>query len=406
MRITIVGGSFDDNGGRPSGLVNKLADALQAHTPQPIYVFNGGHYDVLESILTSQLNGVEAVIWMPNVPNDKPKIRNIKELHPKILLVSSKYNEGPPQYPKYSTMYLINHALGMKANLMIEFTVGLALQGSPKPFRMQLLDPLCNQWAYTADIQSLASSLMSRLYFLKDVTRVGTERLGEAIEVPDQSEFFEIVRLHAKTFHELIHPADGVERFLGNSSFRAEGGRSMVKGEFRCENGFPSFRQGDWAFVSRRNLDKRDIGREGFVAAKTYHGNKIGYYGDHKPSVDTPIQLWLYNRMPNINYMIHSHVYVFDAPFRSIGMDETGSHSVGVCTTTNRIPCGALEEAHEIWRSCHLSPDTNEFAINLKGHGCLVAGATLDIFNQVKYIARSYPEPVSVPLDYGPRPVG
>lgn len=57
----------------------------------------------------------------------------------------------------------------------------------------------------------------------------------------------------------------------------------------------------------------------------------IEYYGDYKPSVDTPSQIMLYQAYPKVNYMLHGHVYIDGFPF------------------TNRcIPCGAIEEAHEI----------------------------------------------------------
>ena len=36
------------------------------------------------------------------------------------------------------------------------------------------------------------------------------------------------------------------------------------------------------------------------------------YYGE-KPSVDTPIQIKLFNYYHNVNYMVHGHVYVDNA---------------------------------------------------------------------------------------------
>jgi hypothetical protein len=39
------------------------------------------------------------------------------------------------------------------------------------------------------------------------------------------------------------------------------------------------------------------------------------YYGNKKPSVDTPVQLMIYQNAPAINYMIHGHYYVYGAPF-------------------------------------------------------------------------------------------
>lgn len=41
---------------------------------------------------------------------------------------------------------------------------------------------------------------------------------------------------------------------------------STINVSFRCEKGFPSFRDKNIIYVSKRNMDKRMIGKEGFVA--------------------------------------------------------------------------------------------------------------------------------------------
>jgi hypothetical protein len=100
----------------------------------------------------------------------------------------------------------------------------------------------------------------------------------------------------------------------------------------------------------------------------------VRYYGNDKPSVDTPIQLCLYGHYAMVNYIIHSHVYVKDAPF-----------------TGEKIPCGALEEVDHIL-SVWPQRDIYNFAINLKGHGSIVFSRDLWYFDKVNYIARPVPE--------------
>ncbi len=167
-----------------------------------------------------------------------------------------------------------------------------------------------------------------------------------------------MIKSYAEIFHELIHP-ENAERFMGNASFR-------------CMRGFPSYRKDGVIFVSRRNIDKRYIGRENFVAVK--EKLPIEYFGENKPSVDTPIQVRLYEQYQNIRYMLHSHTYIMDAPF-----------------TKSIIPCGALEEADEI---IHLFPDKNmkSFAVNLKGHGSIMLGDTTKKLLNTQYYARPVPE--------------
>ena len=83
--------------------------------------------------------------------------------------------------------------------------------------------------------------------------------------------------------------------------------------------------------------------------------------------------------MPNINYIVHSHCYVDGAPF-----------------TKTPVPCGALDEIDEV-KEVILKYFNNDYtkeyyAINLKGHGCLVFGNNLVLMKNTKYITRHLPE--------------
>ena len=129
-------------------------------------------------------------------------------------------------------------------------------------------------------------------------------------------------------------------------------------------------------FVSRRNVDKSHIGKEAFVYVEKSDG-KLWYYGEHKPSVDTPIQAMLYDILPWTNYMLHSHVYVEGAPFSS-----------------KMIPCGGLEEATEIVSVLgeHEFSDYASFAVNLKGHGSIIFVSKPEYIRSYKFYARPRPE--------------
>jgi hypothetical protein len=106
---------------------------------------------------------------------------------------------------------------------------------------------------------------------------------------------------------------------------------------------------------------------------------KLYYCGDNKPSVDTPIQMRLYDALPNIRYMIHSHCYIENAPF-----------------TKKSIPCGAIEEVDEVlslidkkWGRDHFL-----YCINLKGHGSIVMAKDAAMLNHIRYVGRHLPEPM------------
>ena len=85
-KILFVGGNWDLNGGRPSSIVSKFAEELRGAK-----VYNGGNYNDLNAILESCVN-YDIVLWWASVPNDLPKIRNVKDVNYKVMLVSSKRN--------------------------------------------------------------------------------------------------------------------------------------------------------------------------------------------------------------------------------------------------------------------------------------------------------------------------
>lgn len=353
LRYTIVGGTWDDNGGRPSGYVTKLAHALANDVGVEVLCQNGGSYNNLERSFTHgylNLMTTDVLLWWPDVPNDKEKmVEQIKRLYPKVLLVTSKNNRAG----KYSRHELVARALSAKANLLVEMTEEAG------GFGATVIDPLGNVFLdHSTEIGELAEALAARTFELKSFTRVGSARIGPSFATPVDPMFLELAHQYAEQFHTLVHAANQ-DRLLGNLSFR-------------CEGGFPSSRvQGlPLIRVSRRNIDKRDIQPEGFVGVLLHDDDDVKYFGDVKPSVDTPIQAKLYKHFPNVNYMLHAHVYVAGAPF-----------------TASIVPCGALEEFDEIV-ALFPDPDVKNFAVNLRGHGSIVFASSPMLLRGIAYEAR------------------
>ena len=134
--MLIVGGTFDDNGGKLSSVVNQIMAAMLDESFD-VKLYNGGSFDQVESIL-EECKYLDYILWLANVPNDKPKLRNVKEINPKAMLVTSKRNDDN----KYSFAELINRALGAKANLCVQFSKVNDM------FTMMLFDPLGNSLFY------------------------------------------------------------------------------------------------------------------------------------------------------------------------------------------------------------------------------------------------------------------
>jgi len=142
----------------------------------------------------------------------------------------------------------------------------------------------------------------------------------------------------------------------------------------RCAYGFPAVRDSaDRIFVSGRNTPKETINSSNFVELGGFGLQGLQYYGNLKPSVDAPMQRILFIDRPDIKYMIHGHCYIDGAPF-----------------TNNVLPCGAINEFCEIFDA--VGPNASEIIVNLRGHGCLIAGPSLSVFDNIELVERPYPE--------------
>ncbi len=334
-----VAGNFDDEGGSPSKLANVIFDAI---SPPNVTYLNGGNFSSLEEIC----NGIQdfnLIYWFANISNDKPKlVRDIKKRNKACVLVTSKRNVDE----RYSFHELLFHALENKSNLFVE------LKRKGERYVGRIIDPLGNVFLdYNEDFGIIGRVLGTRANEIACYTRISSESIKEKIEVPDVTDFFQAIREYAATFHELVHISpESTSRFLGNASFRMNG----------------------QAYISRRNIDKRLIDATGFVAVEP--NLPVRYFGEVKPSVDTPVQLALYSYYSNISFMLHSHVYIENAPF-----------------TGRVIPCGALEESSEIIK---LFPDAQNvnFFVNILGHGSLALVNGVGNLRGIPYTERKIPE--------------
>lgn len=349
--ILVLAGRFDDDHGKPSGYAEKLFGNSEGFD-----LINGGQWSVLQTWAQRAMETKDrtTLIWMPDVPNDKPKlVDQLKQGNPRMLLVTSKNNaEG-----KYSPLQIVARALQAKSNLLLEFT-----KADDGRWETTIWDALGNVFLNrSTDPAEIRQRLMERLLFVSSMGRVRSVQVGDAKPVPNETDFFAIAHRYADRFHELVHAANP-GRFLGNLSFR-------------CENGFPSFRDGDVIYVSRRNIDKRSIGTDGFVAVDALSTDPIRYYGENKPSVDTPIQIRLFQRYPLVRYMLHSHAYLAGSP-----------------TTRQVIPCGAIQEVDAVIETVGADSNLRGWAVNLKGHGSLIATDNLNHMVDLPYISRPVPE--------------
>lgn len=356
-KILIVGGTWNENGGMPSSIIKKMASAMNVAR-----TYNGGDFNKLQTIIETTPK-YDYIFWFANVEdNSLEKIRNVKDYAPKSLLITSKRNDNN----KYTYEELLQRALSQKANLCFEFS-----KVADKLFNIKVFDPLGCVWYNGTDINGAIRATVSRLDYLSSVTRKPSVQNTSDITVEfneNDKKFLAFIKSSANKFHELMCLPAHVDRFVGNASLR-------FKEPTRCMSGFPAIRKDNMILMSRRNVDKTGISEKDFVPCFLNDNGNVEYFGENKPSVDSPVQVRIFNQFPNIDYILHGHVYIKDAPMTSIA-----------------IPCGALEEIDEVTK--YLDKETKFAVLNLKGHGCLILANSdeLDKMNEVEFVCRPIPE--------------
>lgn len=359
MKILVVGGTWGEDKGKASGLITKLSNELKDYDT---IAYNGGNYNQLSTIIECAFN-YDVVFWFANVEdNSLAKIRNVKDYVPKCMLVTSKRNDSN----KYSFEELLQRALANKSNLCFEFS-----KMEEKLFNIRVFDPLGCVWYDGTDLTKAVENTIKRIKFLSSMTRKPSVQSTEKVKITftkSDEKFLEIVKSSAEKFHELMCLPSDVKRFVGNASLR-------FKEPTRCMSGFPAIRKEDVILISKRNVDKTGITEKDFVPCFLNKDENVEYFGENKPSVDSPVQVRLFKALPNIDYILHGHVYIKNATITSIA-----------------IPCGALEEVGEILKEVNTLSDF--IVLNLKGHGCLVMASEKNLkkMSKVKFIVRPIPE--------------
>ena len=108
-------------------------------------------------------------------------------------------------------------ALQSKSNLLLEVKKyeppmeadGLDLDNYFCPHvKARVLDPLgnCYGGGFGSIISSVAEDLFKRVQELHDFTRVGSVKIGDAIEVPDEKDFFDLTKRIYREPCRMLYP--------------------------------------------------------------------------------------------------------------------------------------------------------------------------------------------------------
>lgn len=359
MNITIIGGTWDRGVGKESKIVNSLGAVVASTYPEDqVLLMNGGNILELRTLIldgNDQWHASDVVLWMPNISNAEEKILPfIKRNYPEKILIQSKRVIEK----EYGDFALVKRMLASHSALLLK------IEKNEGTYLFGVMDPLGNSWCEKESLLEATKALFDRAHDIHSMNRMRSVTEGPREDFSLDPAFLETVRSMGVIFDEKIQ-AVNPERYLGNASTR-------------CCHGFPSARSDrNTVFVSQRNVDKTMVSEESFVEVKIEEG-KVVYKGEKKPSVDTPVQVMLYEELPEINYMIHGHCYVKGAPM-----------------TPRSVPCGFLEEKEEVLKTIGKEwsvdlPDV--FSVNLRGHGCLIMGKRVPQKEEFEFVSRKMPE--------------
>lgn len=359
VRGLAVVGTFDSEGGKSSSIAAGLVAPLMRGMDRAL-IINGGPMSVLKDLVRSgEIEDADVILWMPNVGNAEKKfLPTIKAVNRRCVLISSKRVVER----NYTEMDVVGRLLKSHSNLGIMITREVI--PSTVLYNFRLVDPLGNVWCHTSSAKKLGDVMAWRVGQLLKMTRIGSKQVGPKRRFSISKEFLHIVREYGAALSK-IGNAVNPNRFLGNAATR-------------CSSGFPGVRLDNRYFVSRRNVDKNGIASKDFVEVHPRTG-VVEYLGRNKPSVDTPIQIRLFNYYRDVNYIIHGHAYASGWP-----------------TTKSAIPCGSIEEFDEITdvaKGAGSGYWTSNICLNLEGHGFIILARDIGFLHKVLPDLQSRPFP-------------
>ena len=342
MKTLIVGGDFGIS--KKSSIINKISEQIES------IVINGGSIEDIEYI-SNNMQDFDLVIWAPNISNEIEKIYP-KKANGAVLICSKVLREGRDFGDAIARIFKMN------GNAVI------TIESNEKPFIFNLIDALGNVWCKTTNIQELVGKIEELYKWTKASIRT---RSSSVVFSPEELYPLELTEL-CEIVKEI---ADRVEN--------ERGGRYFGNVSTRCGKMFPSFRmEHDIVLMSGRNVSKSRISPEDFVYTKMIDGNVL-YHGNKKPSVDTPIQLSMYEYYKDINFLIHGHAYIDNAEF-----------------TEHYYPCGDLRELSAVKDKTNTSNKlfnkgnviingnkNDSIVLNLKNHGFIIGANNLEQLKKI-----------------------
>lgn len=321
--LLIVGGNFGYVVNKPSLVIDKLVSSLSVYF-KDITVINSGTLKQLQES-ANMVGQFDITVWMPDVPDNAPNIKMEKDIGAVLIVAKNLYSN------KCTRTDAVTRIFKYHANAVI----AINRTSIGEPFNFELIDALNNNWTdhKTTLIDELTASIHNLYHWTKAAKR-------ESV-IHETDDIDKLLELNTKVINT---NAEQNIRYFGNT---------------RCTLMFPSCRQTKGILVSPRNSDKLQLKRNDMIHVYRKKLGQLAYFGNTKPSIDTPIQMSLYEYFPRINFFIHGHNTIKK-----------------VHTTKRYFPCGDLREIQQSFDIINTNPmeSTHVYSgmFNIKNHGFLI----------------------------------
>lgn len=151
MKKMIVGGTFDNENGKASYIVGKLAESLG----EDYECVNGGNLDYIRNF---NPEGINVLIWMPNISNEEIKnLNNLKLLNPSMILIQSKRVIEK----QYEVIDVVNRIDKSQSEL------GIMITKRDDKYRFRLLNAVGDIVIDSNDIMQLGTAIRIALEHIK-----------------------------------------------------------------------------------------------------------------------------------------------------------------------------------------------------------------------------------------------
>lgn len=132
-KILVIGGSFDEIGGKPSSFIDKFFSKIEG-----AMIINGGLFDFLKNFIEEGISDYKIIFWLPEYSEEVESLSNIKALNSKCILIRDLKNTQ-----NISDIDIAKELLTKKANLMLKISeesekISAITISSEKLFEMEL----------------------------------------------------------------------------------------------------------------------------------------------------------------------------------------------------------------------------------------------------------------------------